>query len=342
MSGLEDQSWKEFMQVGVVIVNYKTASLTLECLSSIALDCQTGRYKVIVVDNDSQDGSYEKITSVISKKGWKEWVRCIKSDKNGGFSYGNNVAIKVLLSSSDKPDFFFLLNPDTIAKPGAINNLVLFLTEHSNVGIVGSHIEDSNGTALHSSFKFHSWLTELNRGFSLGVLTRLLKSWVSSDRMPDHAEKTDWVSGASMMIRRAVFEKIGLLDESYFMYYEETDFCLNAMRSGWECWYVPNSKVVHFVGQSSGVDSAKMTKKMPQYWFNSRRRYFLKNHGVIDAVLADFCWLVGFSSWKLRNMIQRKPDNNPPNLLRDTFLNTVFVKGITVAPTMNAAEKMNK
>lgn len=326
----------------IIIVNYKTAGLTTECLRSLDKERQLVNFKVTVVDNDSQDGSFQKLSSVVISEDWTDWVDVQSSGFNGGFSFGNNFAIRQIGEEENAPDFVYLLNPDTEVQPHAIKNLVSFLVEHPNVGIAGSRIEDSNGTALHSSFKFHSWLTELNRGFSLGVLTRLLKPWISPERISEHAEKTDWVSGAGMMIRSVVFENIGLLDESYFMYYEETDFCLNAKRAGWECWYVPNSKIIHYVGQSSGINSAGMTKRMPDYWFDSRRRYFLKNYGVMHAVLADFCWLVGFSSWKLRNMIQRKPDNNPPHLLRDTFLNTVFVKGITIAPTNNAVEKMNK
>jgi len=328
--------------VGIVIVNYKTANLTIECLRSLNKERQLVNFKVIVVDNDSQDGSFQKVSSAVISEAWADWAEVQSSGTNGGFSFGNNFAIRQFMAEENAPDFVYLLNPDTEIKSHAIKNLVSFLVEHPNVGIAGSRIEDSNGIVLHSSFKFHSWLTELNRGFSLGIVTKLLRPWLISDLIPKNAEKTDWVSGAGMMIRRGVFENIGLLDESYFMYYEETDFCLNAKRAGWECWYIPSSKIIHHVGQSSGINSAGMTKRMPDYWFDSRRRYFLKNHGVMHAVLADVCWLVGFSSWKLRNMIQRKPDNNPPHLLRDTFLNTVFVKGITVTPANNVVGKMNK
>jgi GT2 family glycosyltransferase len=251
---------------------------------------------------------------------------------NGGFSFGNNFAIRQFFKQKNIPDFIYLLNPDTIVKEGALTTLVSFLLEHPKVGIAGSRIEGANGMPLHSAFKFHSWITELNRGFSLGLLTKLLKRWISSDDISNHAKKTDWVSGASMMIRSTVLENVGGLDESYFMYYEETDFCLKAARSDWECWYVPNSKVVHFVGKSTGVNSTGMLKRMPKYWFDSRRRFFLKNYGVPHAVLADFFWLLGFASWKLRNIVQRKIDNHPPVLLRDSLLNSVFLKGISVSP----------
>ena len=318
--------------IGIVIVNYKTADLTVECLRSLDNEQASSHFNVIVVDNDSQDDSFQKISSAVNSEGWSDWISVQSSGFNGGFSFGNNVAIRQFLKQKEFPDFIYLLNPDTVIKSGAVTTLALFLLEHPKVGIVGSRIEDEKGEAMQSSFKFHSCLTELNRGFSLGLLTNLLKPWLSSDFISNCAEKTDWVSGASMMIRTSILHQIGGLDEAYFMYYEETDFCFNAMRSGWECWYVPSSRVVHYVGQSSGINSEGMEQRMPQYWFDSRRRYFLKNYGVLHTVLADFFWLLGFASWKLRNIIQRKADNHPPALLRDFLLNSVFMKGIKVSP----------
>lgn len=335
----ESSNAREMPTVGIVLVNYKTADLAIECIRSLNNERESNRFRVIIVDNDSQDNSFDKMASSIQSEGWQGWVKVQSSGFNGGFSFGNNFAIKQFMKEEKSPDFIYLLNPDTVVYHHAIKNLVSFLVEHPEVGIVGSRIEDGDGMTVHSSFKFHSWLTELNRGFSLGIFTRLLKPWITAELIPDSPKKTDWVSGASMMIRSSIFERIGFLDESYFMYFEETDFCLRALRSGWECWYVPSSKVIHFVGQSSGISDASMTKRMPKYWFESRRRYFLKNYGVIHTIAADFFWVVGFSSWKLRNILQRKEDNNPPRLLRDFFRNSIFVKGISVAPNKVEYEK---
>jgi len=318
---------------GISIVNYKTSELTIKCLSALAREEKI--FKVIVVDNDSQDGSFEKILDAVFLEGWNNWVTVRQSGHNGGFSYGNNIAIREFLMNKQVPEYFYLLNPDTVIHEGAVSHLVSFLEGLSAVGIVGSRIEDENGQALHSAFKFQTCLSELDRGFSLGILTKLLRRWVSDEEIPKTAVKTDWVSGASIMIRREVFEQVGLLDEAYFMYYEETDFCLQANRAGWECWYVPASRVVHLVGQSSGITNEKMTKKMPAYWFDSRRRYFLKNFGQIHACCADLFWLIGFISWKLRNLVQRKEDKNPPNLFKDMLLNSVFFRGGKIKPIKN-------
>ncbi|PCJ30698.1 MAG: glycosyl transferase family 2 [Gammaproteobacteria bacterium] len=315
---------KDSRAVGVVIVNYKTAELTVECIRSLSHERGLNSFKVIVVDNDSQDNSYEKIAAAILAEQWEKWVQVESSGRNGGFSFGNNIAIKQFMKDENSPGFIYLLNPDTVVRPQAISQLVLFLNDNSSVGIVGSRIEDANQIPLHSSFKFHSWITELDRGFSLGILTKMLRPWISSESISSGAEKTDWVSGASMMIRSSVFDDVGLLDESYFMYYEETDFCFNAALKGWECWYVPSSRIVHFVGQSSGINNTKMKKRMPSFWFDSRRRFFLKNYGIFHAVLADLTWFTGLASWKLRNVIQKKRDYYPPFFLRDGVENSFF------------------
>ncbi len=150
--------------------------------------------------------------------------------------------------------------------------------------------------------------------------------------MPTGPHRAEWLAGASLLVRREVIEAIGPLDAGYFMYFEETDFCLAARRAGYECWYVPSSRVVHLVGQASGV-TAKQTKekparRRPAYWFDSRKRYFVKNHGKVDAVLADAAWITGFAAWRLRvNLTGRRHDPDPPKMLGDFIRHSVFVSG---------------
>jgi GT2 family glycosyltransferase len=140
-----------------------------------------------------------------------------------------------------------------------------------------------------------------------------------------------------MIIRREVFEAAGLMDEEYFMYYEEMDFCLQAKKAGWSCWYVPQSRVVHLVGQSSGVtDTKRPPKRLPQYLFDSRRRYFIKNYGWLYAALADHAWASSFVLWRLRRVIQRKPDNDPPKFFGDFLRNSVLFRGGVLMPSNRA------
>jgi hypothetical protein len=199
---------------------------------------------------------------------------------------------------------------------------------HSDVGIAGSRLEDPDGTPQRSAFRFPTIRSELDMGLKLGIVSRLLRNWLAAPPVRDDAHQTDWVAGASMIVRSRVFEQIGLLDEKYFMYFEEVDFCLQARHAGWPCWYVPQSHVVHLVGQSSGVtDTRKAPSRRPAYWFESRRRFFTKNRGLFSAVVADIAFSAGYLLWRLRRPLQGKPDVDPPYLLRDLIQHSALIRG---------------
>lgn len=313
----------------IVILNYRTPDLTIDCLASLADELQSlPNARVVVTDNDSGDGSVEKIGAAIATNGWNDWTQLMPLERNGGFAYGNNAAIRPALATDSSLPYVLLLNPDTVIRPGAVKLLLEFMETHLDVGIAGSRLEDPDATPQRSAFRFPTIISELDHSLRLGTVSKLLSDWVLAPPVSDQAHQTDWVAGASMMIRREVFEAIGLLDEAYFMYFEEVDFCLRAKRSGWSCWYVPQSHVVHLVGQSSGVtDTKRAPKRLPTYWFDSRRRYFVKNYGWFYAALTDAVWLTAFTLWRGRRWLQHKPDTDPPKLWSDFILNSVFFKG---------------
>lgn len=320
----------------VVIVNYRTAGLTIDCLHSLVSEVRSlPGTRVVITDNASGDGSVEKIQDAIETEGWGDWASLQPLERNGGFAYGNNAAIRPALESTNPPPYILLLNPDTIVRPRALQALVEFMDSHPDVGIAGSRLEDPDGTPQRSAFRFHSILSELEFGVRLGIVSKLLTNWIVAPPVSDETGPTDWVAGASMIVRRQVFEEAGLMDEDYFMYYEEMDFCLQAKRAGWSCWYVPESHIVHLVGQASGVtDTKRPPKRLPQYWFDSRERYFLKNHGWLYTAGADAALIVGFALWRLRRVIQGKPDLDPPNFLSDVLQNSVFFKGREQPPQL--------
>jgi GT2 family glycosyltransferase len=119
------------------------------------------------------------------------------------------------------------------------------------------------------------------------------------------------------MIRRDVFVDAGFFDETFFLYFEETDFCRRARLCGWSTYYVRGSAVAHIGGASTGIKDSRSTRRMPAYWFDSRRHYFRKNHGDASLALSDLLFALGFSLWRLRRKLQNKPDDDPPLLLRD-------------------------
>ncbi|WP_333792901.1 glycosyltransferase family 2 protein [Hyphomicrobium sp.] len=305
--------------VSVVLVNYCTRDLTLACLSSLAGEIAAcPGSEVIVVDNNSPDGSGAEIAAGIAANGWGGWARLLAMPHNGGFSYGNNGAIRELLARAAPPDYVWLLNTDTIVRPGALGTLVDFLDAHPDVGAAGSRLEHEDGTRQCSAFRFHSIAGELDSSLRLGIVARLLKRWKVAPPLTDEPSRYDWLSGASLLIRTQVFQDIGLMDEGYFLYYEETDFCRRAVRAGWSHWYVPQSRVVHLVGQSTGVTHAgKQRNRRASYWFQSRRRYFIKHHGVAYAMLADAALAVGTALSMVADSIRGRAPSNPERFLRD-------------------------
>lgn len=305
----------------IVVVNFRTADLTIDCLASLDPEVRSvGNCHVVVVDNHSEDGSAARIRAAVDERGWGDWAEFVESGRNGGFAFGNNVALRPCFVESERarPDYVLLLNPDTIVRPGAVSALLEFLEAHPEVGIAGSRLEWEDGTQHQSRYRFPTVLSEFDAGFRLSYVSKLLSRYVTAPPLRLEEHPIDWVAGASMMVRRKVFEDIGLLDEGYFLYYEETDFCLRARRAGWPCYYVPRSRVAHLVGRSSGVtNTLEPRKRTPRYWFESRRRYFVKNHGRAYFVLTNLAWAGGNCAWTVRRWIQRKPPMDAPHYLSD-------------------------
>ena len=219
----------------VVIVNYKTPELTIDCLKSLVSEVQSlPGIRVVVTDNASSDRSAEQIQTAIDTNGWGEWASLMPLEKNGGFAFGNNEAIRPALESSNPPFYILLLNPDTIVLPGALKELWNFMEKNPEAGIAGSRLENRDGSPQRSAFRFPTILSELDSGLRLGLVSKLLSKWIVAPPVPEEICQTDWVAGASMIVRREVFERVGLMDESYFLYYEEVDFCLQANKAGLE------------------------------------------------------------------------------------------------------------
>ena len=209
------------------------------------------------------------------------------------------------------------------------------MNSHPAVGIAGSQLLWPDGVSQASPFRFQGILSELDRGLRLGIVSRLVSRWTKVPT-PIIACPVEWVSGASIILRTSMLEQIGLLDEGLYTYYDDIDICLRAMRANWETWYVPESKVYHLEGSSTGVNP-QATKRRPAYWFQARRRFFLKNYGGLYTALVDAAFLVGFATWRLRRWIERKPDTDPAQMLGDAFRNSVFMTGFKVLEVENPA-----
>jgi GT2 family glycosyltransferase len=254
---------------------------------------------------------------------------------NLGFTGGNNIILRPALQSADPPQYVLLLNADTVVHKNALRKLLEFMNEHPRAGIAGSGLLNLDGTQQGSAFRFPNALSEFETSVNLGILSRALKRWRVWLPIPDHACEVDWVGGASMIIRREVFQDIGVLDDGYYTHYEDVDFCFNARKAGWSVWYVPESRVTHLVGQSTGL-TVKQPKRYPPYAFDARRRYFLKNYGPLRTALADIGRICGLAIWRLRVMFG-KPDSKAPHLLRDSIMHSVFATGFRLKDVENPA-----
>ena len=304
------------MKLLAVILNYKTPDMTLDALSALMRELEGyPDARVAIVDNDSQDGSLEKIARGVADRGFGERVEVMPSDYNGGFAYGNNFAIARAMRGPDLPDYVYLLNSDAFPDPGCVGALVRFLDGHPEAGIAGSYVHGPEPVPHKTAFRFPNLAAELETSLGIGVVSKLLEPWIVALPLPTRTCEVDWLAGASMMIRRAVIEQIGLMDDAYFLYFEETDYCLRAHRAGWKTFYVVESSVTHIGSVSTGFkDHSRPT---PSFWFASRRHYFLKNHGRLALWAANALYFVGGLVCRLRLGLLGRATKDPRRHLRD-------------------------
>jgi GT2 family glycosyltransferase len=309
----------------VVVLNFRTPELTLEAVAAAhrAL-ARIPDARIDVVDNDSGDDSLERLAAGVRAAGYPPArVQLLASPRNGGFGAGNNFAIRRALASDDPPDFVYILNSDAFPAPDAVEALLSFLERRPDVGIAGSYIHGTDGVPHETAFRFPSIWSELESGLALGIVSRLLaERKVPIVPRPGTTTQVDWLAGASVMIRRAVLEDVGLFDETFFLYFEETDLCRRALLAGWPTWYVIESRVAHVGSASTGM---KRWQRIPRYWLESRAHYFRKNHGEGYLRAADAAFALANATFRARRRLQNKPDPHPPRFYED-FVKFAFTR----------------
>ena len=294
-----------------VILNWRTPEMTLRATEAAIAAMEGIEGAITIVDNDSQDGSFEAMTAVAA--GWPR-VRVLQSGRNGGYGAGNNFGIRAGLPDGTRPDYVYILNSDAFPAGDAIRALVDFLDAHPEVGFAGSHIHGEAGEPHTTAFRFPSIAGEFEGAARTGPISRLLRAWVVAPDLPVVTTRVDWLAGASVLMRRDVLDQVGLFDEAFFLYFEETDLCRRAALAGWPTFYVVESRVMHIGSVSTGM---KGWRRVPEYWFRSRRHYFEKNHGRVYAMGATLAHVAGMGVYGLRVLVQRKPRVTPPHFLRD-------------------------
>lgn len=275
-------------ELAIVVVNYQTPQLVIDCLESLLIDIDSSNAAVVVVDNRSGDNSADLIEEWLNRHGG-ERCHLIRSDTNNGFSSGNNIGIE-----SVSADYFLLLNSDTIVRPNAIKILLDTAKNNAAVGLIGPRLEWADAKPQESCFRYHTPFSELIGSAKTSVVTKLLTRFVVPQQVSEMTQYYDWLSFACVLVRSDVFSRIGLMDDGYFMYFEDVEFCRRAVREGWRLMYQPAAHVVHLRGGSSPLKAmAKQRKRLPRYFYESRTRFFYQAYGRSGLLAANLLWTIG-------------------------------------------------
>ena len=330
------------MRLLIVMVNYHGYDLTVDCLRSLREELDTlPDVHVGLCDNGSGEEEVQALVTAIEDLGLHRRVTLTPIYPNRGFTGGNNEVIRAALAEEDPPEAVLLLNNDTLVPTGAIQTLVEFLEQRHDVAVCGSRLEYPNGESQRAARRTLTLFSEFESYARVGVVSKLLSRWLVAPPERDEPHICGWVPGAALLVRREVFAQVGLLDEDLYTYFDDVDFCLRARRAGWPTWYVPASRIVHLVGQTTGITATGITatadrpSRRPSYWFWARRHYFLKNFGPLHATLADAAAIMGLCVWKLRCAVGKKHNTDPPHLLTDLVRHSVFCTGFRLRPVPN-------
>jgi GT2 family glycosyltransferase len=269
------------MDLSIAIVSFNTRELTLACLRSIVEQTRAIDYEIILVDNMSCDGSAAAVAAAFPQ------VRLLCPGKNTGFAGGNNLA-----APEARGEWILLLNPDTVVLDGAIQKALAFARGHQGVDIVGGRTFYGDGSLNYTSC--HGRPTPwslLCMGTGLSSVfrrSRLFNPESLGSWRRDSVRRVDAVTGCFFLTRRALWEELGGLDESFFMYGEETDFCLRAKHAGHECWICPEATLIHYGGASEAVRADKMVRLFRAKVQLFRKHWKTSHAGFGVAMLK--CW----------------------------------------------------
>jgi N-acetylglucosaminyl-diphospho-decaprenol L-rhamnosyltransferase len=296
--------------VAAVIVNYRTPELALQCVAALADErARVPGLRAVVVDGGSGDQSAEALRAGLDDPRFIGWTELLALPINGGFGWANNQAILRLFQNNAAPAFIYLLNPDAKIEPGALLLLLTELQGFPKAAACGSRLVDDNGQALGSAFRFPTPMREFARGLRAPKIARRLGF---KDIMidTDAAIEVDWVTGASVLFRSAALRQTGLFDDGFFLYFEEVELMWRLRRAGWSIRHAPASRVLHVGGASTGVggDLEQRRRRLPDYWHQSRRRFFVLCYGRALTIFAGAMWLVGHTLWLLRVTAGRRVD----------------------------------
>lgn len=294
------------LDLSICIVTYRAKEVLQNCLNSVKENNKSINYEIIVVDNNSQDGTVQMLREQFQN------VSVIENDYNAGFTHPSNQALQV-----NRGRYSLLLNNDTFILPEALDKLVRFADNHRDTGICGPKVLNADGSLQEQchrsfptpwiSFAYFAGLAKLfprSRFFSKYKMSYLNK---------DETAEVDAVSGACMMIRREVIKQIGLLDEDCFAYGEDIDYCLRAKQAGWKISYYPEAKIIHYKGKGgSGVKPMRSIveyhRAMHVYYRKhlAKKYFFLLNWAVYTGITLRLASQLLINSFRKKKQVGTK------------------------------------
>jgi GT2 family glycosyltransferase len=297
-------SFENRLDVSVVIVNWNTRDMLRDCLRSVYEQTKDIAFEVIVVDNASADGSAAMVRTECPQ------TVLIDNRDNRGFAAANNQAMAV-----GRGRYVLLLNPDTLVLDGAVQKTVAYADAHPDVGVLGCQVWENESVIQRTCFRFPSvWGTFIQAVglYRLFPRSRLLGREKMGDWNRDDERNVDVVSGMYMLVRREAIEAVGVMDEDYFVYGEETDWCCRFWKAGWRCVFAPIARIIHRDGGSKSTEqvSVRMFVQMQKSLliFQKKQRGTLSWFGV--KTIYTVSAFLRFPYFAVRSTLGR---NGPPS-----------------------------
>ena len=274
-----------FMDLSIIIVNYNTKQLTLNTIHSVFASSTLFRYEIILVDNHSSDGTVEEVSKAFPE------VRTISNRHNLGFSKANNLGMQIAQGR-----YILLLNSDTVIMPDTLDTMITFMDEHPKVGASGCKLLLADGS-LDKTCK-RGFPTPLNALYYLSGISRLFprnpqfNQYQMSHIDPDQETQIDCLVGAFMMVRRETIAQVGMLDEVFFMYGEDIDWCYRIKEAGWDIYYYPKTHIIHYKGASSKQKPVKIIYEFHRAMILFHRKHYQdKYNGLINLLVYSGIYL---------------------------------------------------
>lgn len=294
----------------ILILNYRTGKLTVDCLRSLADKIgEVPGTRALIVDNGSGDGSAQQIADEIAAQNWGGWATLLALTENLGFAGGNNRGLKTLKDQYKEVEYVLLLNSDTIVHAGALTYSHALMQAAPAIGMMSCLLLNADGSSQNVTRKFPSPLRQTVCALGLPWILPKLFAWADVYDVPEEQLKIkrdcDWLGGAYMFIRRSALDRTGPLDASFFFYGEDIEFCHRFHRCGYRVHYDPTVAITH-IGGSSSDPTRVPTKQRSIYMWQARYMVQKKCYGSLAAWMVRAADILAFGLRKTKMFLSGK------------------------------------